>query len=554
MSDEAAPPSLLRPPLLADRYVLTRRIGTGGTANAYLAFDLQLNRWRAAKIMHRRFAGDAEMRERFDREARMMARIDHRNVVRVLDVSMGELPYLMMEYMEGGCVLDWMRVNTKMAPRLAVKVTVDLLRALEATHAMGIIHRDVKPHNVLVGRNGRCKLTDYGISKLVHEASDGPDGEDALTRVGSSMGTASFMPPEQRHDASSVDVRADVYAVGATLFTFLQRKAGKDLFIADADDGQFKGMPEALRDLVLMACRYQPEDRYPTAKAMREALEGLVPSLDDVPHPPFPGELPELSDRPPEGLLAEQAAELRELVVEGAVVEAYDASTWAPPEDDMKPVRPSLDVAAYASSPPPTPPRDATPAPPPAPTPAPAPAAHPTPAPAPSAVPGERQEAPAATGGSMSRILVGVGLVTLVLWLLGTAAVSIQMATSAADTITTSEQAQSDAAKELFVVLDEEAGLVQLLVERGGDQRRLEEAYFAFRDASSDRAVLAEAYGTVLGSQYTSVTARMGSSEAIERSWRRVEASRAAYQARRDDTQRAREGMGASLAEAFGLL
>jgi len=346
---DASPQSAQRPPLLARRFVLTRRIGKGGTANVYLAYDLQLAQWRAVKIMHQRFSTDEEMRERFDREAAMMAHIDDPYVVRVLDVQMGELPYMVMEYMEAGCVLDWMRAHARMPPQLALKITIDLTNALIATHALGIVHRDVKPHNLLVNRHGECKLTDYGIAKLLSEVEDEED-ELALTRVGTAMGTASFMPPEQRHDASSVDERADVYAAGATLFTFLQRKAGKDLFIADPSEAQFEGMPQNLREIVVKACRYRPEDRYGTMLEFRDVLREALRGLRGVPDVPFPGPVPDLPRKPPDYLPYEQVRELRELVADGAVRTAYVPEVVAAAVDGVHPPV-WLDVDAYIATP-----------------------------------------------------------------------------------------------------------------------------------------------------------------------------------------------------------
>jgi hypothetical protein len=150
-------------------------------------------------------------------------------------------------------------------------------------------------------------------------------------------------------------------------------------------------------------------------------------------------------------------------------------------------------------------------------------------------------------------VLVGIAVVTLGMSVLVFSATALQVASTASAHIEATESALDAAQARLEAVLSQEAGLAQLLVERGGDRQRIEQAYFAFRDAEpSDKAVMAEAYASVLGSQYTAVTARMGSQEAIERSWRQVEARLVDVQERRREAQQARSGLGATLAGALG--
>jgi len=599
-----------RPPLLAGRFVLARRVGKGGTANVYLAFDLQLNRWRAAKIMHQRFAADDEMRERFDREARMMARIDDRNVVRVLDVQMGDLPYMLMEYMEAGCVLDWMRSHAQMPPQLAIKITKDLTKGLIATHRLGVVHRDVKPHNLLVNRHGDCKLTDYGIAKMLSDAPAAPDDEKALTRVGASMGTASFMPPEQRHDASSVDERADVYAVGATLFTFVQRKAGKDLFVADVADEQFEGMPDPLREVVVKACRYRPEDRHESMEALLEDLTAAEDAVGPPAEPyDFPGPVEDLPDEAPAFIDYERVRELRELVTEGAVRSAYVPEVYAKAIDGWhEPVE--LDFDAYTLTPmagvrhdepgvrePPARlddaaveaerggggaphgdaaegepideedvddlPTDVGPI-----VDAAAAAARedeadggeadrsdegaaaePATTGADESAEGRTSNAAAASALGVLAAVVAMLLVLGVVVLLGT---GYGLASTASQEIRAADAALVQSEHELEDVLNTEARIVELLVGRGADRERLERAYFAYRDGEKGLPSALE-YVDVLDKQHAAVTSRYGADAQIERSWRVIEAKAREAEARRAAAQEAREGLGAVLARSMGL-
>ncbi len=301
--------------------MIVRRVGRGGAANVYLAFDLAGKRWRAMKVMHPGVAQDRDMRTRFFREAKMMASIDHPHVVRVTDVGDGaEIPHMVMEYVRGGCVLEWLRAHGAMPPQLAARVARDIALGLSATHAMEIVHRDVKPHNVLVHLDGTCKLTDYGIAKLRGETFMPDDGEElALTRVGTSMGTVAFMPPEQQHNAASVDLKADLYALGATLFTLLKCKAPQDLYVADPTSPQLDGIPDVLKELILTSCRYKPEDRFHSAAAMAEALDVALDTLGTMPEdtPSLAGTPDELPSGPPATVEREHVEDLLELVATG---------------------------------------------------------------------------------------------------------------------------------------------------------------------------------------------------------------------------------------------
>lgn len=263
--------------MLNGRYRVVSAIGKGAQARVYLAWDERLHDWRAVKVLAAAYLDDAPVRARFDGEARMMAGFGHRNVMPVVDVDAhGRIPYLVMQLARGGSALDWMRRNGPMPPRMAVGLAIGCCHALEYTHARGVVHRDVKPHNILIHHeDGRAVLTDFGIARA--------DDAVQLTANGAAMGTFAFMPPEQRADAHSVTERADVYALGATLYTMLTAKTSTELFLADSKDQMLSGLPESLRPILMTACKYEPELRYATMADLRAALEAALDALPPDP-------------------------------------------------------------------------------------------------------------------------------------------------------------------------------------------------------------------------------------------------------------------------------
>jgi len=272
--------------VLAGRYAVHDQLGRGGASGVYLVHDRNLARWRAAKVLHRRFASNDDLRARFLREARTLARLDHPNIVRVFDVvDSDETPFMVMEFVSGGCVFDWVMEHGPMPPVMAVQVTLDVCRALAYTHETGVVHRDVKPQNVLVSRDGVGKLIDFGIAKL--SPTDPARGiDDQWTDAGTSMGTDSFMAPEQRDDASTVDFRADIYATGAMLFALATRRSAAQLWTLSRHPERLEQLPASLREIVLRATSRDPVERYPSAAALEFALRDAqwdLPTANDAP-------------------------------------------------------------------------------------------------------------------------------------------------------------------------------------------------------------------------------------------------------------------------------
>ncbi len=290
------------PPLVDGRYRIVAAIGEGGMASVYRAWDTRLRAWRALKVLRPVYASKKALRRRFETEAYAMARLDHPNVVRVYDVGQaGVLPYIAMELVEGGSLDAWVHQNGRMPPRQAIRAVLQVCAGLEAAHARGIIHRDVKPQNVLVDRKGVCKVTDFGIARL-------EDTDASHTREGASMGTAGFMAPEQRTDAATADARADVFSLGATIFALLTgAERSIDLFAADPGGLEKDGIPAVLVPIVLEASRYRREERYASCAAFAAALEQALPLLppDPLTVPLELGVAPLPDDHtPPAGTLA----------------------------------------------------------------------------------------------------------------------------------------------------------------------------------------------------------------------------------------------------------
>jgi serine/threonine-protein kinase len=248
-------------------------------ALVYRARDTRLECERAVKVLKPEL--DDVARERFFNEARTMAKLHHKNVVLVHDVADdGVNAYLVMELIEGGSVADRMAAYGPLPQRMACEVAIALLDGLGAAHAAGIVHRDVKPHNILVDRQGTPKVTDFGIAQA---------SEHTTTRTGAVIGTWAYMAPEQRNDAKNVDRRADLFAVGCTLYNMLTGVDPFDLYNREIYDKLYADVPDAFHAVIQRATRYSPEDRYAEAGEMAQDLRALLPELppDPVGTPPL---------------------------------------------------------------------------------------------------------------------------------------------------------------------------------------------------------------------------------------------------------------------------
>ena len=199
--------------VLNDRYVIGERIARGGMASVFLAVDRVLDREVAVKVMHTGMGDDDQFTDRFVREARAAAKLNHRNVVSVFDQGRdGDVTYLVMEYVPGRTLRDLMRAEAPMPPLRVIQVTEQILIALTAAHGAKLIHRDMKPENVLISPDGEVKVADFGLARAVSSATTATGG--------TLIGTVSYLAPEiVLHDGA--DARSDVYAVGAMMYEML---------------------------------------------------------------------------------------------------------------------------------------------------------------------------------------------------------------------------------------------------------------------------------------------------------------------------------------------
>jgi eukaryotic-like serine/threonine-protein kinase len=337
---------MVEPGTLVDgRYRVSSRLGSGGMADVYLAHDTLLGREVALKLLHHRFSEDQEFVERFRREASSAAGLSHPNVVAVFD--RGEWDgtyYIAMEYLPGRSLKAVVREHGPLSPGDAIDIVVQILLATRFAHRRGIIHRDIKPHNVILDEEGRAKVTDFGIARA---------GASDMTLTGSIMGTAQYLSPEQAQ-GHAVSESSDLYAVGVVLYELLTGSVpfeGESAVTVALKQVSMEPTPPSRRNpevgpaldaVVMRSLAKEPTQRFASADefiaALQQAREGIAPApitaingAPPTPHdtaaallvPPLPdGEDPEPTD-------AERKRKRRLWIAAGVVALAIAAAVVA---------------------------------------------------------------------------------------------------------------------------------------------------------------------------------------------------------------------------------
>ncbi len=333
--------------LFDGRYRILRKLGAGGMASVYLAEDEDLGRQVAIKILDERFAQDDTFLERFRREAESAASLSHPNIVSIYD--RGEVenhPYIAMELIEGRSLKDVIRTVGPLPVAKAVAYTQQILSALRFAHRNGIIHRDIKPHNILVGAEERLTVTDFGIARA---------GASQMTEVGSIMGTAQYLSPEQAR-GGTVTAASDTYSVGVVLYEMLTGRLPFDgdtpveIAMKHLNDPPkppsevVAGIPEELDLIVLRALSKKPADRYTSADDFSEELAHVGSGL------PVSARTSEAATAVLAGAAVGAAAASR--TATSAPTRVVDSPT-TPPRRPPPPAKP----VGYGYRPPPRPPR-----------------------------------------------------------------------------------------------------------------------------------------------------------------------------------------------------
>ena len=343
---------------LAGRYEVRSLIGRGGMAEVHLGFDTRLSRVVAIKMLRRDLAQDSIFQARFRREAQSAASLNHPNIVAVYDTgeeivedAVGRsiaVPYIVMEYVEGHTVKDLISDGTAVPINEAVEIVSGVLSALDYSHANHLVHRDIKPGNIMLTSDGKIKVMDFGIARAL------TDSQATMTQTNAVVGTAQYLSPEQAR-GETVDARSDLYSTGVVLFELL---TGRPPFKGDSavavayqhveqipptPSSILSDIPDSLDRVVLKALAKNREDRYPSAAAMLSDLQRVSRGLD-VAAPPADSWATEVL--PTSGMVGAQTAATTPM---SAVAPRGGGQAMAATSTSLPPVAERADAAEEAS-------------------------------------------------------------------------------------------------------------------------------------------------------------------------------------------------------------
>ena len=329
------------------RYEVQQKIGVGGMADVYRGKDTLLGRPVAIKILHQNFGGDQDFVARFKREAQAAGKLNHPNVVSMYDVGFDQgFHYIIMEYVSGCTLKEYIQHHgDQVTVQEAVKITVAIAEGLEHAHMMGIVHCDVKPHNILITDSGRVKVTDFGIARAINSAT-------TMMYTNSVMGSAHYISPEQA-SGKSINVSTDIYSLGVVLYELLTGEVPfrgetpvsvalqhvKDPVVAPRIKNAM--IPPQLEQVVLIALEKEPGKRFGSISEMIQALRMSLgyrggTSARPMQHdfatqvlPPLETEVLEEEEEQQEGILAKLGSLPQKYVIGGAVFAFLLAFLWA---------------------------------------------------------------------------------------------------------------------------------------------------------------------------------------------------------------------------------